>query len=114
MKTHNEQYEVLQNKYLETKDSKVLGEMYLIAKEAAFNYIRKYCEQRGLFHLDIQEKSHEAATFVIEQYLKKPEFKVENISSYIYFGVKKVLFKNSKIEMRELSYDELIERKERR
>jgi hypothetical protein len=63
-----------------------------------------------LRNLDINEKSHEAATFVIEQYLRKPEFKVYKISAYIYFGTRKVLFKNKNIEINEISYDELLER----
>jgi hypothetical protein len=109
METHNEIYEELQNKYLETRDNKILGQMYCVAKEAATNYIRKYCKQRGLFNLDINELSHDAALFVIEQYLKKQNFKVGKISAYIYFGVKKVLFKDKDIEMRELSYEQYFE-----
>jgi hypothetical protein len=112
--THNEIYDELQNRYFETRNSKVLGQMYCVAKEAGANYIRKYCKQRGLFNLDINELSHEAALFVIEQYLKKPEFKVEKISAYIHFGTKKALFKNKDVEMNELSYEELIEQKNKK
>jgi hypothetical protein len=83
--------------------------MYCVAKEAATNYIRKYCKQRGLFHLDIAEKSHVAALFVIEQYLKKPEFKVLKISAYIHFGTQKALFKDKDIEQREISYEQYFE-----
>jgi hypothetical protein len=114
---HNDEYSKQQDLYIQNKDNKMmadraLGKMYEITKEAAYNYIKKYCQQRGLYHLDIDEKSHEAAIFVIEQYLKKPEFKVEKISAYVYFGIQKALFKNKDIEMNEVSYDELIERKE--
>jgi hypothetical protein len=111
MLTHNEIYDELQIEYLETRNSKTLGKMYEIAKKAARNYIRKYCQQRGLFNLDIDELSHEASLFVIEQYLKKPEFSVGKISAYIHFGTQKALFKNKTIEMNELSYDELIEKR---
>jgi hypothetical protein len=113
-KTHNEIYESLQNNYLETRDNRILGKMYEIAKEAAANYIRKYSRQRGLFNLDIEEKSHDSALFVIEQYLRKPDFKVDRISAYIHFGTRKALFKNKDIEMNELSYDEILERKNRK
>jgi hypothetical protein len=114
---HNDEYVKQQDLYFENKDNKILSDkalskMYLIAKEAAYNYIKKYCNQRGLHHLDMEEKSHEAAIFVIEQYLKKPEFKVEKISAYVYFGVRKVLFKNKEIEQMEVSYEEMIEKKE--
>jgi hypothetical protein len=65
-----------------------------------------------LRNLDINEKSHEAATFVIEQYLRKPEFRVGKISAYIYFGTRKALFKNKNIEMNECSLEELNEKRE--
>jgi hypothetical protein len=112
METHNEQYEKLQEEYLKNRDNKTLGQMYSIAKEAAYNYLKKYRQQHGLYNLDIKEKSHEAALFIIEQYLKKPEFHVDKLSAYIYFGCLKSLFKNIKTEQMELSYEELMERKE--
>jgi hypothetical protein len=111
--THNEIYNELQNNYLETRDNRILGKMYCVAKNVAFNYIKKYCQSHGLLNLDIKEKSHDAALFVIEQYLRKPEFKVEKISAYIHFGTRKALFKNKDVEMMEgISYEELIEKRE--
>jgi hypothetical protein len=110
--THNELYEKLQTEYFETRDSKILGQMYSVAKDIAYNYIKKYCNQRGLHHLDIEEKSHDAALFVIEQYLRKPQFRVERISAYIYFGTRKALFKDKDRETLERSYEEIMERKE--
>jgi hypothetical protein len=107
--THNEIYNELQNKYLETRDKKTLGEMYLIAKAAAYNYIKKYCQSHGLYNLDINELSHDSALFVIEQYLRKPEFKVEKISAYIHFGTRKALFKDKDIEQNEISYEQYFE-----
>jgi hypothetical protein len=114
---HNDEYSKQQDLYIENKDNKsisdkALSKMYLIAKNCAYNYIKKYCNQKGLFNIDISEKAHDAALFVIEQYLKKPEFKVDRISAYIHFGVQKSLFKNRDIEMNEVSYDEMIEKKE--
>jgi hypothetical protein len=85
--------------------------MYLIAKEAAKNYISSYWKKHGLYNYDIEEKSHDSALFVIEQYLRKPQFKVDKISAYIYFGVKKSLFINKEIEMSEVSYEQYFEEK---
>jgi hypothetical protein len=110
-KTHNELYDELQDKYLQTRDSKILGKMYEIAKEVAYNYITKYCNNKGIT-LDIEELSHNSSIFVIEQYLKKPNFRVKKISSYIYFGTIKILFTNSEIEMAEVSYEQYFEEKE--
>jgi hypothetical protein len=110
--THNERYEALQAEYLKTRDSKTLGKMYEIAKDAAGNYIRKYCASHGLYHLDTDEMAHDASLFVIEQYLKKPGFSVNKISAYIHFGVMKSLFKDKDREMLAVSWDELMEKKE--
>jgi hypothetical protein len=114
---HNDEYAKQQDLYFENRDNKILSDkalskMYEIAKQCSYNYLKKYCNQRGLHHLDIDEKSHDAALFVIEQYLKKPEFKVNKISAYIHFGVCKVLFHNKDYEMREISYEEMIEQRE--
>jgi hypothetical protein len=110
--THNEQYEKLQTEYFINRDNRILGKMYEIAKEAAANYIRKYCQSHGLHNLNGKEKSHDAALFVIEQYLKKNDFRVNKISAYIHFGVKKALFRDKEIEQRELSYEAILEKRE--
>jgi hypothetical protein len=109
MKTHNDSYNELQKEYLKERDNKILGKMYEIAKQVSFNYINKYCKKKGII-LNIEELSHDSALFVIEQYLRKPEFKVKKISAYAYFGTIKSLFKNKKIEMTEISYEELCEK----
>jgi hypothetical protein len=106
--THNEIYDQLQKEYLKNKDNKVLGKMYEIAKEAAKNYLVKYCRDKGI-RLDVNELSHDAALFIIEQYLKKPGFKVDKLSAYIYYGTIKVLFKDKDREQKEVSYEQYIE-----
>jgi hypothetical protein len=107
---HNESYASLQDEYLKTRDNRTLGKMYLIAKEVALNYLRKYCNLHGLV-LDTEELSHDAAMYVIEQHLRKPHWSVARISAYVYFGVLKVLFKNKEREKNEVSYEELTERR---
>jgi hypothetical protein len=109
MKTHNDLYDELQGEYLKGRDNKILEKMYKIARQISFNYINKYCKKKGII-LNIEELSHDSALFVIEQYLRKSEFKVKKISAYAWFGVIKNLFKNKKIEMTEISYEELCEK----
>jgi hypothetical protein len=92
-KTHNEIYEELQKIYLETRDKKVLSEMYLVALEAARNYIVKYKRGKNLA-LDVRVLSHDAAMYCIEKYLYKDNFRIDKISSYVWFGVLKNLFKD--------------------
>jgi hypothetical protein len=102
---HNALYNDLQEKYLETRDKKLLEKMYGIAGEAARNYLRKYCGKKGIRLNNLEELAHDSALFVIEQYLRKPLFKVRKLSAYIYFGVIKVLYKDRKREMSEVSYE---------
>jgi hypothetical protein len=104
--THNERYERVQEKYLETRDQGLLEEMYGICAELAGNYIRKYARQRGL-RLDAEELAHDSAVYVIEQYLKKPAFRVGRISAYIHFGCVKSLFRDKERERRETLWEDL-------
>jgi hypothetical protein len=105
---HNDAYNALQENYLKTRDNKLLEKMYETAREVAGSYIKRYCKRKGIW-LDIDEKSHDAATFVIDKYLKHPGFKVIQISVYAYYGVKKTLFGNKDTEMKETSYEVYME-----
>jgi hypothetical protein len=113
-KTHNQRYSELEEQYLVIRDTNklkadiLLGEMYKIAKEAAGNYIRNYCNNKGL-KLELDILSHDSAMYLIEQYLRKVNFKVGKLSSYIYFGCIKNLFKDSEREQLEYSYEEFFE-----
>lgn len=104
-KTHNSRFFEMQDEYLKTGDGKYLGMMYSLCVDIASNYIGKYARERGL-PLDIPELSHDSAVYVIEQYLKKPGFRIERISAYMHFGCIKNLFRNKEREQREVSYDE--------
>src|SRR5574344_1159383 len=93
-KNHNEQYEKLQEQYLQTGSKKILGDMYLIIRTIEKRYISKYIKKHHLIFDDetFEDKVETACIFVIEQYLKKPDFKIEKISAYCYFGMIKSLF----------------------
>jgi hypothetical protein len=112
-KTHNSRFLELQDEYLKTRDEKYLNQIYLLCVEMAANYIRKYARERGL-NLDIVELAHDSAVYVIAQYLRKPEWRVEQLSAYMYHGYKKVLFdeKNKNWEQRTVSYDNRLIRAE--
>jgi hypothetical protein len=105
--SHNNVYSSLQEEYRKTGNGKMLERMYCIAKKTAGNYIKKYCKKKGIILNDIDEKAHDSAVYVIEQYLRKPGFKVSKISAYVHFGVIKSLFKNKDIEMKEVSYEQM-------
>jgi hypothetical protein len=115
--THNEQFALLQKEYIyardteknKTKASKILGRMYEIILRISGNYMVKYARARGL-RLDFEELSHVAALYIIEQYLKKPAFRVDKLSAYAHFGCIKALTKDRDIDQNEVSYEELFER----
>jgi hypothetical protein len=104
---HNIQFSKLQEEYLKTRDQKHLNKMYKLCVEIASNYIRKYAKGKGL-SLNIPELSHDSAVYAIEQYLKKPGFRIERISAYMHFGCVKSLFRDKERERREVSYEDLL------
>ncbi|MDR0722088.1 MAG: hypothetical protein LBF75_04735 [Treponema sp.] len=101
----NERYDRLQDAYLERGDAGLLVEMYQVAKHVAHHYLLKYCRNKKL-HLEVPDLAHDAAMYIIEQYLKPKVFRVQRLSAYIYFGVIKVLYRDYKKGVSVISYDE--------
>jgi hypothetical protein len=107
--SHNARYNALQNEYFKKRDSRILTRMYEIAKEVSYHYLRKYCQRKGIRLRNLTELSHDSAMFVIDQYLRKPDFRILRISAYIHFGVIKTLFRDKAVETQEVSYEGIIE-----
>jgi hypothetical protein len=81
--THNLQFAKVQAEYLDTRDKKHLDRMYLISAELAARYIAKYARERGLY-LDIDDLAHDSAAYIIGLYLRKPEFRINPLSGYLF------------------------------
>jgi hypothetical protein len=119
VKTHNEIFDKLQQDYIHERDieqnqasaSIVLGKMYELILEMTGNYIKKYQLSHGI-RLDTKTLSHDAALYIIEQYLRKPKFRIKRLSAYAYFGCLKALFADSKREQIEVSYEQYREHKQ--
>jgi hypothetical protein len=111
-KPHNERFAELQEQYLKTRSGGCLSRMYRLCADLAGNYIRKYARERRL-ELDAADLSHDSAVYVIEQYLKKPGFKIKRISAYMYYGCLKTLGRDKKWEQGRTSYDDYIRERER-
>lgn len=107
---HNEIFDKLQDKYYKTNDKKVLEEMYLLLLEFYRNYITDYARKRGLkFSKEkIDDLKVEMAERTISHYLKNPNFRIEQLSSYGYFDFIKIITQN-KTEDRNLSLEQLVE-----
>ena len=107
---HNELFAKLQEKYYKTNDKKVLEEMYLLLLDFYKNYITDYAKKRGLKFAKekIDDLRAEMAERTISHYLKKPDFRIEKISSYGYFDFIKIITQN-KSEDRNFSLEQLAE-----
>lgn len=107
---HNEIFDKLQDKYYKTNDKKVLEEMYLLLLEFYKNYITNYARKRGLkFSKEkVDDLKVEMAERTISHYLKNPNFRIEQLSSYGYFDFIKIITQN-KTEDRNLSLEQLVE-----
>ena len=108
--THNELFSNLQDEYYKTNDKKVLEEMYLLLLEFYKNYITDYARKRGLKFAKetVDDLKVEMAERTISHYLKKPDFRIENLSAYGYFDFIKIITQN-KTEDRNFSLEQLIE-----
>ena len=108
--SHNELFADLQNKYYATNNKKVLEEMYLLLLEFYRNYITDYARKRGLKFAKetVDDLRTEMAERTISHYLKKPDFRIEKLSSYGYFDFIKIITQN-KIEDKNFSLEQLIE-----
>ena len=107
---HNEMFADLQEKYYQTNNKKVLEEMYLLLLEFYKNYITDYARKRALKFTKetIDDLRTEMAERTISHYLKKPDFRIEKLSSYGYFDFIKIITQN-KTEDKNFSLEQLIE-----
>ena len=107
---HNELFADLQEKYYKTNNKKVLEEMYLLLLEFYRNYITDYAKKRGLKFTKetIDDLRTEMAERTILHYLKKPDFRIEKLSSYGYFDFIKIITQN-KTEDKNFSLEQLVE-----
>lgn len=86
----------LQLKY-KVNGGKYLGEMYKLLYVIAYKNINKLSEQsqkiKNMDAAERMEKAHNAATYVVEQYLKRPDFAIKNsMTGYLYKRVQFELY----------------------
>lgn len=86
----------LQLKY-KVNGGKYLDEMYKLLYEIAYKNINKLSEQsqkiKNMDAAERMEKAHNAATYIVEQYLKRPDFAIKNsMTGYLYKRVQFELY----------------------
>ena len=86
----------LQLKY-KVNGGKYLGEMYKLLFEIAYKNINKLSKQsqkiKNMDAAERMEKAHNAATYIVEQYLKRPDFVIKNsMTGYLFKRVQFELY----------------------
>ena len=77
--------------------TEALGELYGLLQETAHKTINKICQSdprvRELTQDERKQKAHDAATYLIEQFLKRPDFEItKSYTGYLYLRVLKELY----------------------
>ena len=100
-KNDNERLLNLQFRYRINGDKQALTEMYKIAFTIAMKYIPKICEKYRLQkkRIDREEKAHQAVTYIITSYLKKPHWALnKSWTGYLYQATRKFLIEKRKVD----------------
>lgn len=115
METHDYDQRLfsIQDRY-KNGDSAALQEMYQILFEFAYKTINLVCKTSEQLAATTAEerkqKAHDAATYVIEQYLKRPDFVIEkSITGYLGKRINKELYYARKCDRLLIFTDELPE-----
>lgn len=84
----------LQQEYTTTGDKDVLTKMYAILRDYAKSILKKHLPRDFTYHYSlVEEKANDAANLLIENYLSKPNFYIENsFAGYLQWKVKQVLW----------------------
>ena len=96
-KCDNERLLNYQWAYKENGDQNALNSMYTLGYKIALKYISNKAQKNRhiaeLCRSDKEEKAHNAATYIVEQYLKRPGFVIKNsMTGYLYKRVQFELY----------------------
>ena len=95
--TTNTELFILQDR-LARGDKNALSEMYTKLNELAYKNINKL-EPERLTTSERQQKAHDAASYIIEQYLKRPDFRIkESFSGYVCRRVQNELYGEKRLK----------------
>jgi len=98
---------VLQDKFLLTRDTKYIGELYSLIKIYSRSLILKNFTNAINEPDDIDYHSHSSTFKVIEQYYNREDFKIEiSFAGYIVLKIKESIWHKSEKNVGDLSIDE--------
>lgn len=92
----NQKVRELQKEYSQGND-KALAEMYEILRKVALKTINTIAQKdnhvKKLSYAEKEQKAHDSTTYIIEQYIRRPDFFIKKSAvSYVYLRVKKELY----------------------
>lgn len=84
-------------------DVKALEKMYVLSKEIAGKYINQFSEKNKKIKMlscdDREIKAHNATTYMIEQFIKRPNFIIKkSVTAYLWLRVEQELFYHRKVD----------------
>ncbi len=97
----NERLLNLQYRYRVNGEQQALGEMYAEAIKIAPKLVAKVCKENKirLQRIDCEEKAHQAVTYIITSYLKKPRWAIDKSwTGYLYLAAKKQVLGKRKVD----------------
>ena len=101
--TDNQQLLNMQKRYVIDNDQTALNDIYRLGCHVALNMINKAAASnrhiKALSDSERSEKAHNASSYIIEQYLKRPAFFIKkSYTAYLYKRVQYELFYHRKID----------------
>lgn len=102
-KTDNQRFMNMQKRYIIDNDIKALDDMYRLGIRVALKMINKFSAAnrhiQNLTRMEKSEKAHNASSYIIEQYIKRPTFYIKkSYTAYLYKRVQYELFYHRKID----------------
>lgn len=102
-RTDNEILLNYQYAYIIQGDGSALNAMYKKGKEIALKYIAAKAKKNkhiaALCMSDREEKAHNAITYIIEQYIKRADFAInDSFTAYLYLRIQHELFYRRKVD----------------
>ena len=102
-KTDNQRFMNMQKRYIIDNDIKALDDMYRLGIRVALKMINKFSaanrHTQNLTRMEKSEKAHNASSYIIEQYIKRPTFYIKkSYTAYLYKRVQYELFYHRKID----------------
>lgn len=102
-KSDNEKLLNYQYAYREQDDTHALNQMYTLGYRIALKFINAKAKKNkhiaALCIDDREEKAHNAITYIIEQYIRRPDFAItDSFTAYLYLRIQHELFYQRKVD----------------